>query len=171
MGHDEPDDVCRPFVLAAGILLYLVNVLLSLRRGAIAGPNPWDAPSLEWTTPSPPPPYNFAVIPRVASRHPLWEERLPKASAGSELHRGLAWPEGKEALATTFLDAEPVAILKMPDDSPAPFLVTLAMSVFFTGLLLQFLWLARGSLGRRWQWALVWLWPERALGQRAGANL
>ncbi|MBV9758225.1 MAG: cbb3-type cytochrome c oxidase subunit I, partial [Alphaproteobacteria bacterium] len=64
------------FLLALGILLFLVNVVVSLRRGGIAGPNPWDAPSLEWATPSPPPPYNFAVIPSVASRHPLWEKRL-----------------------------------------------------------------------------------------------
>ena len=47
-------------------------------RGAPAGPNPWDAPTLEWSIASPPPPYNFAVIPIVASRHPLWEDRLER---------------------------------------------------------------------------------------------
>ncbi len=45
-------------------------------KGLPASDNPWDAATLEWATSSPPPPYNFAVIPYVASRHPLWEERL-----------------------------------------------------------------------------------------------
>ena len=64
------------FVFAIGILLTFINVLVSLRIGRIAGPNPWDAPTLEWSVPSPPPPYNFAVLPTVASRHPLWEQQL-----------------------------------------------------------------------------------------------
>ncbi|HZT17857.1 MAG TPA: cytochrome c oxidase subunit I, partial [Dongiaceae bacterium] len=77
------------FILAAGILVLLVNVARSLRRGAIAGPNPWDAPTLEWAVPSPPPPYNFVVIPSVASRHPLWEARLSEGAGQSIVERGL----------------------------------------------------------------------------------
>ncbi len=72
------------FVFAIGVLLLLINVVISRRRGALAGPNPWDSYSLEWSTASPPPPYNFAVIPSVASRHPLWEDRL-KEGAGTSL--------------------------------------------------------------------------------------
>ncbi|MBV8911027.1 MAG: cbb3-type cytochrome c oxidase subunit I, partial [Gammaproteobacteria bacterium] len=70
------------FVLALGLLLLLVNVVRSLRRGAIAGANPWDGASLEWSVPSPPPPYNFSVIPIVASRHPLWEGRIEEPGGG-----------------------------------------------------------------------------------------
>ena len=64
------------FLFAAGILLLLINIIRSRTAGAVAGPNPWDAPTLEWSVSSPPPPYNFAVIPVIASRHPLWEDRL-----------------------------------------------------------------------------------------------
>jgi len=64
------------FLFAAGVTLLIVNVLVSLRRGRPAGANPWDAPTLEWSVPSPPPPYNSAVIPTVGSRHPLWEGRI-----------------------------------------------------------------------------------------------
>src|SRR5665213_1109851 len=64
-------------LFAAGVLIFVWNVVRSLRNGVPAGDNPWDAPTLEWATSSPPPPYNFAVIPTVASRHPLWEDRLP----------------------------------------------------------------------------------------------
>ena len=72
------------FVFAVGTLLFLINCWKSYRTGAQAGNNPWDAPTLEWATPSPPPPYNFAVVPTVASRHPLWEDRLQESEALNE---------------------------------------------------------------------------------------
>ena len=56
------------FLLAFGLAMVLVNIVHGLRTGRAAGPNPWDAPTLEWSVASPPPPYNFAVIPVVASR-------------------------------------------------------------------------------------------------------
>jgi cytochrome c oxidase subunit 1/cytochrome c oxidase subunit I+III len=122
------------FILGFGILLVLINILMALRHGKIAGPNPWDAPTLEWSIPSPPPPYNFARIPAIASRHPLWEERLGEGSGRSMLDRGFVLDDGKETLATTVIDAEPDAILKMPEDSPWPFITTVIMAVLFTGI-------------------------------------
>jgi cytochrome c oxidase subunit 1/cytochrome c oxidase subunit I+III len=171
LGWEMPNLVTTAgaFVLAFGILLFLINVFMSLRDGQLAGPNPWDAPSLEWSTPSPPPPYNFPVVPRIASRHPLWESRLGDRRRRSELRVGAALDRGKEALATTALDAIPDAILKMPDDTPAPFIVTLAMSAGFAGLLLQAWWLAGIGAIATLAGLLVWLWPERELEQRAGA--
>ena len=70
----------RSFIFAIGVLLLVVNVIASLRSGAPAGANPWDAPTLEWAVPSPPPPYNFAVIPRRQS-HPLWEDAAGRRPA------------------------------------------------------------------------------------------
>ena len=61
-------------ILTAGFLLFFINVLRSARFGEIAADNPWDAATLEWATTSPPPSYNFALIPVVGSLHPLWEE-------------------------------------------------------------------------------------------------
>ena len=61
-------------VLTFSVLLLLVNLAISLRRGEKAGDNPWEAPSLEWATSSPPHHYNFAVVPTVRSRYPLWDE-------------------------------------------------------------------------------------------------
>jgi cytochrome c oxidase subunit I len=62
---------------AAAILLFLINVVLSLRRGKPAGQDPWDAWTLEWATTSPPPPYNFETVPVVRSRRPLWDLKHP----------------------------------------------------------------------------------------------
>ena len=58
-------------------VLFVWNVFASLRNGRPAGADPWDAWTLEWATPSPPPAYNFAVIPTVHSRRPLWDLKHP----------------------------------------------------------------------------------------------
>jgi cytochrome c oxidase subunit 1 len=65
------------FFQAAAIVVLLVNFLWSYWRGAPAGNDPWDAWTLEWSVPSPPPAYNFASIPTVQSRRPLWDLKHP----------------------------------------------------------------------------------------------
>jgi hypothetical protein len=63
-------------ILGVGIGFW--NFLWSRRSGAIAGNDPWGAPTLEWSIPSPPPEYNFARVPRVTSRYPLWDVKAPE---------------------------------------------------------------------------------------------
>jgi cytochrome c oxidase subunit I len=157
------------FVLAGGILLFLVNVAKSLKSGASAGPNPWDAPTLEWSVASPPPPYNFAVIPTVASRHPLWEGRLGEEGVLSSLNRGMLLEHGKETIATTALDAEPDMVLEMPADSFAPLLLAVGTSVVFVGLLLKLRALTGIGGAVAFIALLVWLWPRRELREREPA--
>jgi cytochrome c oxidase subunit I len=65
------------FLQAPSFLLFVVNVLISLKNGAPAGDDPWDAWTLEWATTSPPPSYNFETIPTVQSRRPLWDLKHP----------------------------------------------------------------------------------------------
>jgi cytochrome c oxidase subunit 1/cytochrome c oxidase subunit I+III len=149
------------FVLAIGILLFLVDVAISLRRGARAVDNPWDAPTLEWAVPSPPPDYNFVVIPKVASRHPLWEDRLGETGERSLLNRGWALDDGRETLATTSIDAEPDAILKMPEDSFAPLILAISLSGLFVAMLAQSVGGGVLALCVGFIAMLTWLWPER----------
>jgi cytochrome c oxidase subunit 1 len=66
------------FFQAAAILLFVGNLLWSMYRGAPAGNDPWDAWTLEWSTTSPPPDYDFATIPVVESRRPLWDLKHPE---------------------------------------------------------------------------------------------
>jgi cytochrome c oxidase subunit 1 len=66
------------FFQAAGILVFVVNLLWSLRKGEPAGNDPWDAWTLEWSTSSPPPDYDFATTPVVRSRRPLWDLKHPE---------------------------------------------------------------------------------------------
>jgi cytochrome c oxidase subunit 1 len=62
----------------AGILIWVVNVIRSYDKGKIAGNDPWDAWTLEWSTTSPPPAYNYAELPVVRSRRPLWDLKHPE---------------------------------------------------------------------------------------------
>ena len=63
------------FILAAGVVATIINVARSLKVGAVAGPDPWKANTLEWFTTSPPPPNNFDVVPQVRSAEPMKDIR------------------------------------------------------------------------------------------------
>lgn len=148
------------FVFAFGVLLFLVDIFLSWRRGIPAGNNPWDAPTLEWSVPSPPPSYNFAVIPIIASRHPLWEDRLNEGQERSRITEGYKLAQGRKTMATTALDAKPDAILTMPEDSYAPFFLGLFATALFTALLLHS-WILAGAMALACALTLmVWQWPS-----------
>lgn len=62
---------------ALAVLFFVWNVIRSLRQGATAGDDPWNAWTLEWATTSPPPEYNFETLPEVRSRRPLWDLKHP----------------------------------------------------------------------------------------------
>jgi len=66
------------FVQVISIAVFVANLLISYRKGAKAGNDPWDAWTLEWSISSPPPAYNFASIPVVESRRPLWDLKHPE---------------------------------------------------------------------------------------------
>jgi cytochrome c oxidase subunit 1 len=64
------------FVIALSVAVFIVNVLVSLRRARIpAGPDPWEGHSLEWATSSPPPRHNFDALPPIRSYAPLLDLR------------------------------------------------------------------------------------------------
>ena len=99
------------------------STICDAASGAASSPgrNPWDAPTLEWSTPSPPPPYNFAVIPIVASRHPLWEDRLRgRHRPVAARHAAICSIAAARRSAPRRSTREPDVILKMPGDSLLP---------------------------------------------------
>ena len=113
------------FAFALAVVIFLLNAVLSLRRGAAADANPWDAPGLEWSTASPPAPYNHAHIPIVDGRTPLWTHRdfLP-AAYGLRV-------EDRELLVTTVIDARPDLRGPSPEPSPWPLLTALSVTALF----------------------------------------
>ncbi len=68
------------FIFGLAVLVFVGNILYSLRSGAIAGDNPWNAWTLEWATTSPPPEHNFEQVPPVRGRRPLWDLQHPEAA-------------------------------------------------------------------------------------------
>jgi cytochrome c oxidase subunit I len=66
------------FFQILGTVVFVFNLLYSMFKGKIAGNDPWDAWTLEWSVPSPPPEYNFATTPVVRSRRPLWDIKHPE---------------------------------------------------------------------------------------------
>jgi cytochrome c oxidase subunit I len=74
-GTDNLISTIGAFILAAGVLLTVANVVRSLKRGVPAGPDPWKANTLEWFSNSPPPAHNFDVIPKVTSVEPMRDLR------------------------------------------------------------------------------------------------
>lgn len=122
MGWDDLNMLATigSFVVAAAFVLFIVNAINSMFRGAAAGANPWDAAGLEWATASPPPQYNFAHIPVVASRAPLWDNRnhLPVMT-------GLRVDE-RELLLTSVMEAKPD--VRDPSAMPSPWPLWAALS-------------------------------------------
>ena len=74
-GLDNLISTVGAFILAAGVIITILNVLWSLRRGPAAGPDPWKANTLEWFTSSPPAANNFDVVPLVRSAEPMKDIR------------------------------------------------------------------------------------------------
>jgi len=66
------------FIVAAGMLIFIINFFVSLLKKATNETDPWDGYTLEWKTASPPPVYNFEKIPTVRGLRPLWDEKHPE---------------------------------------------------------------------------------------------
>ena len=141
------------FALGFGVLLFVINAVRSMAVGRIADANPWDAPSLEWAVPSPPPSYNFAHIPIVSGRTPLWEEReaLPVVT-------GLR-VDDRELLATTVIDAHPDLREPSPLPSIWPLIATIATTVLFIGSIFTPWAVVWGSLPAAAA-LIAWFWPK-----------
>jgi cytochrome c oxidase subunit I len=120
-------------ITAVGVLLLVLNIVYSLRRGRVAGENPWDAWTLEWATSSPPPPQNFTTaLPAVWSDRPLWdrehggpEERTVQTRSGEAVARTAADQAG-------FIARTPATLLGM-------YVFIASESFFFGGLLTGFM--------------------------------
>ncbi|MFV9503026.1 MAG: cbb3-type cytochrome c oxidase subunit I [Oscillochloridaceae bacterium umkhey_bin13] len=112
------------FVMALGLGLFLFNLAQCLRNGERVEENPWGAGTLEWATSSPPAQYNFARIPGVSSREPLWDD-------GTAVGLYNLGDKQREALGSSLLDADPEQRLVLPGPSIWPFFLAIAVGLLF----------------------------------------
>lgn len=112
-------------MVGLSFLLFAINVARSLRSGAPAGDNPWDASTLEWATASPPPPVNFPFTPVVTDRDPLWAERSRRPVA-----TGLAIGR-KELVVTSLVEGRADLIEPVPGPSLWPLAAAAATTLLF----------------------------------------
>ncbi|MBV9738922.1 MAG: cytochrome c oxidase subunit I [Hyphomicrobiales bacterium] len=140
-------------ILAAGFLLFFVDAIRSAFSGEPAPENPWNAPTLEWATSSPPPSYNFERIPVVSSSDPLWEapETLPVAT-------GLR-TDRRELLLTSLSEANPQARESSPRDSIWPFLAAIATTVMLISSIFSAWAVVWGSVPIAVT-LIAWFWPK-----------
>ncbi|MEA2441363.1 MAG: cytochrome c oxidase subunit [Thermoleophilaceae bacterium] len=80
------------WILGIGVLVTVVNVLVSVKKGRKAGNDPWKGNTLEWFTPSPPPENNFDVVPRVRSVEPMKDIRREVLRSGGKTEGSVAQP-------------------------------------------------------------------------------
>src|SRR3954453_3680937 len=131
------------------MVFFIYNFFKSRKSGEIAGPNPWGAGTLEWTIPSPPPEYNFAKIPTVTSRYPLWEGK----EADHESAR-INVQEGKTP--------DELGII-LPYSTIKPLFVALGLVIMFCGLIATRALIAVGAVMMiffLYSWLLSPLEPE-----------
>jgi cytochrome c oxidase subunit I len=143
-------------ILGVGILISIVNLLWSLRHGALAGNNPWNSDGMEWESTSPPKSYGSAHIPIVLTRHPLWDDF--EESEDPEDLRTL--DQGRLTTTTTWLDAQPYGIATIPSDTLVPLFVAAIMLGFFLAMVIQWIWVALASLLVLFLLCCYWMWPR-----------
>ena len=141
-------------ILALGIIVMLTNLAISMRRGALAGANPWGADSLEWAVPSPPPHYNFVHIPVVSGVNALWDEAPDQPYV-----TGMSLDQ-REILVTKVLDAQPDHREELPHESIFPFILAVTSTVGLIGSIFFAWWFTIGAILSGL--ALIgWFWPKR----------
>jgi cytochrome c oxidase subunit I+III len=156
------------YILAVGLLLIIFNLARSLIRGQPAGNDPWGGDTLEWSTSSPPPNYNYAVIPTVSSPYPMWDER-DRERDNRRLERGEGLMElGHQTPSTSVQDAELDEVLHMPSSSIWPLLSAIALTGIFTSLVLTHYWIAAGFLGVGGLTLIGWHWESMSRQLPAG---
>jgi cytochrome c oxidase subunit I len=122
------------FITFVGIALLFANLVVSYRRGVRAGPDPWHGPTLEWSIPSPPPEYNFALVPTVSSAYPNWDEADREADRRRIADGAGILDRDHEQVESTVVDGYAREIVAMPHTSPWPIVLALCVSGMFAVL-------------------------------------
>ncbi len=150
------------FVMAIGFALVVIDVVVNAAVAIRGSRDPWGAGTLEWAMPTPAAPYNFASLPQITSREPLWDQPdLPVCLARGEGYLGDPSRNRRETLTVEPTTGTPEYIVVFPGNTALPVLMSAVTGLFFLGMLIKAYWLVPisgvGVLGC----ALVWAWGLR----------
>ncbi len=152
------------FIMAAGIAVFIYDIIRSKKTQPYSARNPWNAGTLEWLAEMPDQRWGVRSIPEIDGRYPLWQQPnftrdvdegrffLPDAEEG---HR--------ETLLTSMVDAKPVQVLRVP----GPTFITLVSAVFVGGTFIfstfHLWWLTAGCAVAAFVAIIAWLWTGTAV--------
>ncbi len=152
------------YILTVGILLFVINVLISMRTGAKVESNPWNADSLEWATAIPPPSYGFAELPIVHSRHPQWDQadiRQGDERLKSMLQDLSGWPlTWRAALTTSAIAARPTEIFRVSGPSIWPVVTAVGLIIIFASEIFSLRILVLSGVLTIIVGLIGWHWPN-----------
>jgi len=123
------------YLLVIATAVFVWNFVRSRTRGAVSGGDPWGAATLEWSIPSPPPEYNFAQIPTVTSRYPLWDLKDPSWHEGESSHGDTGTPGPSPLTEETETHTAKALGIPMPLATAKPAFTAVGLVVMFSGLL------------------------------------
>jgi cytochrome c oxidase subunit I len=124
------------FIIATSVLVFIVNVIFTARRGEHVGHDPWDARTLEWSIPSPPPEYNFAVVPVVTSLDDYWHRKYTEDDEGRLVKLPSGGADGADEADLTPAGFDPSKI-HMPSPSYWPLIFALSLPIMGYGFVFK----------------------------------
>jgi cytochrome c oxidase subunit I len=146
------------FLIAVSILVFLYNAVRSIRHGEVAGPDPWDARTLEWATSSPPPAHNFDEIPVVRGLDDFWHKKYTEGADGRLVPVVAGAAEGADGHAHAESHGEAPAeghgagdggeghAIHMPSPSYYPVIAALGLPILCYGLIYSSILVIDGAL-------------------------
>ncbi|WP_417309281.1 cytochrome c oxidase subunit I [Devosia sp.] len=153
------------FIMTMGFALVLIDIIMQFRFGRRTRRNIWQARTLEWAMPTPPPAYNFAALPTVTTRaDDLDPGKLGAALSGGDGYLGFARAGRQETLGVDMMSGEPDQVIILPRSTFLPLWTALATGVFFLGLLFKVYWIV--PLAAVAVVILFLVWP-RSLGAKS----
>jgi cytochrome c oxidase subunit I+III len=152
------------FILAAGILLFVFDVLRPKKKQPFSERNPWGAGTLEWLAEMPDKPWGVRSIPEIDGRYALWDQKnFMRDVDEGRFYLPDAEEEKRETLVTSPLDAKPIQLLRVG----GPTFITLYAAIFTGGAFIfstfHLWWLALASTVLAIGTIIVWLWTGTAL--------
>ena len=120
------------FIIAVGLLVFIYNFRSSKRRGEVAGMDPWDARTLEWSIPNPTPAFNFAEVPIVHGLDEFWHQKYTEDKSGRPMRK----PEADEQITRLHeIGTNPPEPVHLPNPSYFPVVMAAGLPLIAYGII------------------------------------